>query len=240
MIQPYMDNHARLATFINKNSDSVGKVVDFDTNTDKLFHLDLTANNIELEADTFGDDESFNHWIESKLAKNNCRYGVGGYMENRTIYSRSSHFDTADEPRRLHLGVDIWAASGTPVYSPLTGTVHSFNDNDNFGDYGPTIILVHDLNGLILYSLYGHLNRESLNGLSIGKTIAANQKIANFGTIDENGHWPPHLHFQLMFDMEGKIGDYPGVCKYSEKEKYLLNIPDPQLILQFPKAVNRV
>jgi peptidoglycan LD-endopeptidase LytH len=41
-----------------------------------------------------------------------------------------------------------------------------------------------------------------------------------------------------MFDMEGKYGDYPGVCSYNEKEKYRGNIPDPQLILQFPKAVN--
>jgi hypothetical protein len=38
--------------------------------------------------------------------------------------------------------------------------------------------------------------------------------------------------------MEGKQGDYPGVCSLDEKGKYRKNIPDPQLILQFPKAVN--
>jgi hypothetical protein len=32
--------------------------------------------------------------------------------------------------------------------------------------------------------------------------------------------------------MEFKKGDYPGVCKYSEQRKYLLNCPDPDLILQ--------
>jgi hypothetical protein len=37
-----------------------------------------------------------------------------------------------------------------------------------------------------------------------------------------------------MFDMEGCYGDYPGVGKYSEKDKYIRNIPDPNLILQFP------
>ncbi len=233
-----MDNHIRLAAYINENPSAVGKVVDFDANTDKLFHLDLTANNTEPDANTFSEAEKFNHWIENKLVKNNCRYGIGGYMENRTIYARSSHFDTADEPRRLHLGVDIWGQAGTPVYSPLAGEVCSFNDNDNFGDYGPTIILQHDLNGLTLYSLYGHLNRESLIGLSVGQPVTLNQKIAEFGTIEENGHWPPHLHFQLMFDMEGKTGDYPGVCRLSEKGKYLKNIPDPQVILRLPIAVN--
>jgi hypothetical protein len=31
--------------------------------------------------------------------------------------------------------------------------------------------------------------------------------------------------------MEGKSGDYPGVCKYSEREKYLTNCPNPDLVL---------
>ena len=48
-----------------------------------------------------------------------------------------------DEPRRLHLGVDIWADAGTPVYVPLDGRIHSFRDNNHFGDYGPTVILQH-------------------------------------------------------------------------------------------------
>ena len=38
-----------------------------------------------------------------------------------------------------------------------------------------------------------------------------------------------------MLDMEGCIGDYPGVARYSEKDKYLENIPDPDLILEFNK-----
>jgi murein DD-endopeptidase MepM/ murein hydrolase activator NlpD len=120
----------------------------------------------------------------------------------------------------------------------LQGTVHSFNDNDNFGDYGSTIILEHHFDAQKLYTLYGHLSRESLGSLYIGKPISKDERIGSFGKIEENGHWPPHLHFQLMFDMEGKQGDYPGVCRYSEKEIYLKNIPDPQLILKFPKAVN--
>ena len=55
---------------------------------------------------------------------------------------------------------------------------------------------------------------------------------AAFGIPYENGHWPPHLHFQAIIDMQGMKGDYPGVCAYSEKEKYLDNCPDPDLILK--------
>jgi hypothetical protein len=51
----------------------------------------------------------------------------------------------------------------------------------------------------------------------------------------ENGHWPPHLHFQLIIDMGKAKGDYPGVCKYSEREKYLDNCPDPGFILSMVK-----
>lgn len=233
-----MDKTVQLASWLNVNASKTGKVVDFDGVTDLLYHFDLTSANSALDADTYSDTAKFSIWIADRLAENNCRYGIGGYMENRTIYARSAHFDTEDEPRRLHLGVDIWATAGTAVYSPLNGIIHSFRDNDNFGDYGPTIILEHNLDGLKLYSLYGHLSRESLNGLRIGDPVNANQKIATFGQYDENGQWPPHLHFQLMFDMQGKTGDFPGVCKYSEKEKYLANIPDPQLILKFPAAIN--
>lgn len=233
-----MDATARLAAYFDAHPEATGKVVNFDAAIDKLYHFNFTATNTELDADTFSDTLKFNEWINKKLSDNNCRYGIGGYMEHRTIYARSAHFDTADEPRRLHLGVDIWAEAGTRVYSPLPGVVHSFQNNDNFGDYGPTIILQHHLNGLVLYSLYGHLSRKSLDGLYEGKPVGQNEQIANFGTIDENGHWPPHLHFQLMFDMEGREGDFPGVCKFSEKDIYLTNIPDPQQVLRFPKAVN--
>ncbi len=233
-----MDLSAQLSAYLNAHPGSIGKVVGFNNQTDRLYHFDLTKNNTDLNADIVSETGRFSEWVNNKLSSNNCLYGIGGYMEHRTLYARSPLFDTADEPRRLHLGVDIWGKAGTPVYSPLPGKVHSFNDNANFGDYGPTIILEHNLNGLTLYSLYGHLNRGSLQTLFIGKPVAQDEQIAIFGNQEENGHWPPHLHFQLMFDMEGMHGDYPGVCRFSEKEKYLKNIPDPQLILQFPKAVN--
>jgi murein DD-endopeptidase MepM/ murein hydrolase activator NlpD len=233
-----VDASLRLAAYVEKYPDSVGSVVDFDGNADNLYHFDFSASNTELDADTFSDTGRFSAWVTNQLTANNCRYGTGGYMEHRTIYARSAHFDTANEPRRLHLGVDIWADAGTPVYSPLVGMVHSLKNNDNFGDYGPTIILEHELDGLKLYSLYGHLSNRNLVGLYIGKPVDKGAAIGNLGTMDENGHWPPHLHFQLMFDMEGKQGDYPGVCMFSEKAIYSKNVPDPQVILRFPKAIN--
>ena len=234
-----MSKSAQLASYLKTHPDVIGKVVDFNPETDRLFEFDLTANNKSLSRETITDPNKFDTWINRHLHDNNCRYGIGGYMEYRTIYVGIPLFEGEDGPRLLHLGVDIWGPAETPIYAPLAGKVHSFNDNNNFGDYGPTIILEHNLDRLTLYSLYGHLSRKSLNGLSLGMEIAAHQQIATLGAIDENGNWPPHLHFQLMFDMEDKQGDYPGACRYVEKEQYLENIPDPQLLLQFPPAINR-
>lgn len=228
-----MHKHQQLLQYIQTHPEAVGKVVDYNPATDKLYTFDFTADNTELSPDDIADTVKFSKWVDAKLADGNYKYGIGGYMEHRTLYARSALFNTEEEPRRLHLGVDIWAKAGTPVYAPFSGIVHSFNDNNNFGDYGPTIILEHDLDGLKLYSLYGHLNRESLVGLYPGQAVFINQQLGAFGPADVNGNWPPHLHFQLMFDMQGWAGDYPGVGRYSEQEKLVENIPDPALVLGF-------
>ena len=56
----------------------------------------------------------------------------------------------------------------------------------------------------------------------------------------ENGNWPPHLHFQIIEDMELKEGDYPGVCTSANREKYLANCPNPDLILTLMQYAKQV
>ena len=233
-----MDATLKLQSLLNENPCTIARVVDFDAVADSLYRFDLTAENKDLHHAIISDPVIFSNWVNEKLVSCICKYGIGGYLENRTIYSGIPLFETGGEPRFMHLGVDIWADAGTAVYSPLAGKIHSYRDNNKHGDYGPAIILEHNLGGLTVFSLYGHLSRKSLAGLYVGKEVHVGQKIAEFGAIEENGHWPPHLHFQLMFDMEGNVGDYPGACRHSEKEKYVLNVPDPQLLLRLPKAVN--
>ena len=116
--------------------------------------------------------------------------------------------------------------------APLDGIVHSYAFNNAFGDYGTTIILSHQLDGMIFYSLYGHLSLNSITNIQEGDLIKKGDVFAAFGIPYENGHWPPHLHFQLILDLENKKGDYPGVARYSEKEKYLNNCPNPDIILK--------
>jgi very-short-patch-repair endonuclease len=141
------------------------------------------------------------------------------------------------EPRRLHLGVDIWGPVDTPIYAPLEGAVHSFGFNDAYGDYGATLILQHEVNGLLFHTLYGHLSLKSIQDKQEGQEIEKGAWIASFGDIAENGNWPPHLHFQVILDMQGNKGDYPGVCRFSEREQYLNNCPDPDLILRMNQMI---
>ena len=220
----------QLKVIIQEHAFPIGKVVDFDP-SDQLYPLDLTASNKELTNDILDVTAVFSAWVDQQLLSSGARYAIGGYNEHRTIYTRSAHFDTEDEPRRLHLGIDIWGTAGTPVYNFYDAEVHSFQNNAQFGDYGGTIILKYDLEGLPLYALYGHLSLASLSGLTVGQRIPKGEHFASFGIAEENGYWPPHLHFQLMFDMLGKQGDYPGVCQFSKREVYLSNCPDPALIL---------
>jgi peptidoglycan LD-endopeptidase LytH len=158
---------------------------------------------------------------------------VGGYDEERAIYSGPVFAaPNGAEPRTIHLGVDIFEAPGTPVFAPLAGKVHSFQDNAHPKDYGPTIILEHAVTSqLTFYTLYGHLNRNSLEGLYAGKPVAAGEGIASLGEAAVNGDWPPHLHFQIILDMMGKSGDYPGVFKKSEREQWKRTCPDPVPLL---------
>lgn len=217
---------------ITANAAHINRVVDFNPEHDQLLTLDFTAANTELTDEILGKIDQFSAWIDEKLRLDHARYGIGGYNEHRTIYSRSAHFDTGEEPRRLHLGVDIWAPAGTPVYNFYDATVQSFANNNNYGDYGATIILAYNIAGYKFNALYGHLSLASLNNLEEGMQIKAGTKFAELGNKDENGCWPPHLHFQLIEDMQGLKGDYPGVCKFSEREKYLANCPDPEPILR--------
>jgi len=211
--------------------------VPFDPLTDKLYSFDFTDRNKELAFEQIADTESFSEYIQGNLKKHHCKYGIGGYGELRTLYARSKHFDTDTEPRRLHLGTDIWGPDGTRVMAPLDGLVHSFAFNHQDGDYGATIILTHHLDGLSFHTLYGHLSLNSLKNLQQGSWIKKGEVFSEFGMRFENGNWPPHLHFQIIFNMDGWEGDYPGVCKYSEKEQWLINSPDPDLVLQMNRYI---
>ena len=105
-------------------------------------------------------------------------------------------------------------------------------NNDSLGDYGPTLILKHQIENFTFHTLYGHLSFDSLEGKKIGNFVEKGQQIANLGLPPINGDYAPHLHFQIIIDMENKVGDYPGVCSSKKLAFYMENCPDPNLLLK--------
>ncbi|TVP48301.1 MAG: peptidase M23 [Mongoliibacter sp.] len=203
-------------------------------NLSNAIQLDFSPSNHDLEEIDLSDTAKFDTYVFEKISRSKKKYGIGGYFEHRAIYSRSAVFSTElADFRDVHMGVDIWADAWTPVFAPLNGKIHSFQDNAGFGNYGPTIILEHELGERKLYSLFGHLALEDLKGLEVGQKISKGQRFCHLGPFPENGDWPPHLHFQLMWDMMGMFGDFPGVCSHREVEKFRNICPDPNLLIPF-------
>lgn len=229
-LSSYQTLHEQVVASIRRSAP--GKVVNVPLEAPTTAKLDLSLNNPLVASTDCRDNKDISALLEAVLRESGATYGIGGYDEKRGWYARGEQFSNGEEVRSIHLGVDIWAPAGEPVYAPYDGVVHSAQDNALFGDYGPTVILRHAIEGVTFYTLYGHLSRESLPGKTPGAAFAKGERIGTLGAPPINGDWPPHLHFQIMIDMLGKVGDYPGVAAESQREIYLTLCPDPNLVLK--------
>jgi peptidoglycan LD-endopeptidase LytH len=199
--------------------------------------LDLSAGNPDLHGFDPGNTALFSAFITQQITAAGADFAAGGYGENRSLYAMSPVFSApadAGESRSLHLGVDLWLNAGSSVHAVLPGRVHSCQNNAAFGDYGPTIVLEHEIQGRQFHTLYGHLALESLSASPVGRTVQAGDVLGWLGTPSVNVGWPPHLHFQIITELLGCSGDYPGVCKPSEAAQWLARCPDPNLLLRIP------
>lgn len=210
-------------------------VVDAGFSLEDYEPIDLSVDNKELAEKELLSAEAFEDYLEEFLRKKGKRIAFGGYNEHRGLYRRSQLFSAAEDEelvRNIHLGVDIWAPAGTDVLAVLDGRIHSFKDNNNFGDYGPTVLIEHKVDNQLFHTLYGHLSRASLVGLEVGQQLKKGEKIAELGDPSENGDYAPHLHFQIINNIGSEKGDYPGVASKKELADYLSNCPDPNILLK--------
>lgn len=199
----------------------------------KYTPLDLSISNQELFDIDMSDSKAVEVFIENHLQKNNAKVAFGGYNEERNLYKSSVIFnDDKNEERNIHIGMDLWIKAGTPVLAALDGEVYGFDFNTGKGNYGPTIILKHTIENEIFYSLYGHLSIESIEQIEQGALFKKGETVATLGHSSVNGGYAPHLHFQIIKNIEDYSGDYPGVCCKKDLAYYLENCPDPNLLLK--------
>ena len=195
--------------------------------------LDLSVTNVNLSNQKLETSRDYEHYIQEYLDNHQAKIAFGGYQEHRNLNQRSTVFKNQDsDERNIHIGLDLWINESAPIYAALDGTIHSFQNNDSLGDYGPTLILKHQIENITFHTLYGHLSLNSLEDKKIGNFVKKGQHIAHLGLPPINGDYAPHLHFQIIIDMENKVGDYPGVCSSKKLAFYLANCPDPNLLLK--------
>jgi murein DD-endopeptidase MepM/ murein hydrolase activator NlpD len=195
--------------------------------------LDLSVNSKTLLNRKLVTSLDYEAFLDDYLNQKEARVAYGGYLEKRNLYQRSTIFNNSKtEERNIHIGLDLWTKAGTPVLAALDGVIHSFQNNAALGDYGPTIILKHTLNNCEFYTLYGHLSLESIALLKINQSFKKGDEIAQLGEANVNGDYAPHLHFQIIKELDGFYGDYPGVCSEKELIKYKNICPNPNLLLK--------
>jgi murein DD-endopeptidase MepM/ murein hydrolase activator NlpD len=175
------------------------------------------------------DVDKLSDLIERTMAEAGTAFAFGRWAEPRELYN-NEHFASEDsaETRTVHMGVDLFCVTETPVYAPLDGVVSILSNNVGALDYGPLVVLEHaDGKGGSFYTLYGHLSLDTLEQIAIGQQVAAGEPIGWVGEPPTNGNWPPHLHFQVVNDLLGLGKDFPGVALASAKDYWLELSPSP-------------
>lgn len=205
-------------------------------NLENAHWLDLGMDSVELGNQSIVlDDVQLKDQIEKVIQESGKSVGLGKYNEVRPFYTSSAfEVDSNDGPawRTVHLGLDVFINAGETVFAPLKGTIYSVADNVGNRNYGPTIILKHDiLPELIFYTLYGHVDKSTLAKWKAGDKVKAGAPIGKIGDLHENGGWSPHLHFQIMLDTLEKEGDFPGVAAPMLIDVWKSICPDPWLLV---------
>lgn len=115
-------------------------------------------------------------------------------------YGISSEFGTRFDPIdtnlvSFHEGIDLVAPEGTSILASADGTIYEVGSSEyGLGNY---VYIEHNFEGLILYSIYGHMLDNSIV-VQKGDVVNAGDKI---GTIGSSGRSTGiHLHFMISKD----------------------------------------
>ena len=227
-----------VVAFLQQTAD-IAPVLGLDLRTEPSIVLDLSVSSPLVSGDASENAEpALTRRVFGAMREAGVRVSIGRYNEPRLLYVAPAFAlgpRPTDEHRTIHIGLDLFADAGTPVYAPLRGVIHAFADNAAPQDYGPVIVLRHATSGgTTFYTLYGHLSRESLGKLEVGRAVAAGEQIATLGDATVNGGWTPHLHLQIITDLLGLDTDFPGVAPPSERRAWCALCPDPNLIARVP------
>ncbi|HEV7704440.1 MAG TPA: aminotransferase class III-fold pyridoxal phosphate-dependent enzyme, partial [Gemmatimonadaceae bacterium] len=230
----------RVVAYLERQA-SIPPILGVDPQTAPSIVLDLGVDSALISGDARENAEPFvTMRVFDEMHRADVSLAIGRYDEARLIYTEPAFASAAGpfaERRSIHLGLDLFAGVGTPVFTPFDGTVHAFADNRAPQDYGPVIVLRHETDDRTeFFTLYGHLSRKSLDKLAVGTPVKAGDRIATLGPAAVNGGWTPHLHFQLITNALALGSDFPGVATPSHRAAWLALCPDPNFIARVPAS----
>ncbi len=236
---PPLPHGPKIAAWLEGNGRSAAPVLGHDLRTTECLVFDLSVSSLLLGADpAAAEAEALTRTLFGEMEKAGVAVGVGRYDEARALYSSElfgGPLDPREERRTVHLGIDLFAAPGSPIHAPLDGVVHAIANNQAPLDYGPLVILRHAAgDGRELFTLYGHLAEDTLTGISVGQRVERGQRIGRIGTPPTNGGWSPHVHFQIILDLLEMGTEFPGVAFASQRAIWRALSPDPNLLLGIP------
>src|SRR3984893_6637811 len=230
----------KIQRWLEENGRQAASLFDADLRTAPSTVLDLSLGSEFLGADPRESETSaLTRKVSQRMEEAKVSIAIGRYDEARLLYTSplfGAGASSLEERRTIHLGMDLFAEPGTSIHAPLDGVIHTLANNAALLDYGPLVILQHDAGDAGAFvTLYGHLDKESLARLKIGQRIARGEKFARIGTFNENGGWPPHLHFQIILDLLDLDANFPGVSYASQCAVWSSLSPDPNLLVAIPK-----
>lgn len=201
-----------------------------------VHHVDLSVSSKWIgHQEEFNDLDLFQFKIDRLQKKNSNKIIAGGYLEPRALYTSDAYDkigNSGKESRTIHLGVDFWLPSGTPVHALFDGEVVIAVNDAGDKEYGGLVILKHQADDIKFYTLYGHLSAESATKNRVGDTIKKDEKIGALGASQENGNWVPHLHFQIMLSLLDYKNDFPGVAYYNQIDVWKNICPNPNVLFK--------
>jgi len=192
---------------------------------------------IELDPDMItqlmsldGDSVKINDWFDKRIKESGCTWAIGSYLENREgILSQYAQMST--DKRYFHLGIDICAPAGTPVFAPIDAVVHETGFEEGVGNYGAYVILKHSpKDSEVFYTMYGHMKKSTLP--EKGAFIQGGSVIAEIGDLHENGGWNHHTHIQVITEKGAELGYFfKGYCSEKDLAEIENLCPNPTAML---------
>ena len=167
--------------------------------------LDLTAPVIQPETWVMvpGGQREFRQWIipvipRGRAGVSKSVYGGGAcegsydgaYGSGAFIWPAGNHYLSGNDYWSGHLGIDIAAGEGSPIYAADSGVVVFAGWAT--GGYGYTVMIDHG-NGY--QTLYAHLSQVSA---SCGRSVSQGGTIGHSGSTGNSTG--AHLHFEVRFN----------------------------------------